>query len=96
MSGPRTTLAQQIRDVGRELGMRRSCYPRWVATGKMAQAEADLQLACMEDVYALLKQLQSNSERGVPDAGAPAAPIGKLQTAGAPDTDEDCHGSMGR
>jgi hypothetical protein len=54
----KTTLDQQIRDVGRELGMRRACYPKWVANGRMTQAEADHQIDCMDDIYALLKSLK--------------------------------------
>jgi hypothetical protein len=63
MRKQKTTLDQQIRDVGRELGMRRSCYPKWVATGRLTQAEADHQIACMDDIYTLLKSLKGVGKR---------------------------------
>jgi hypothetical protein len=61
-----TTLDEQIRDIGRELGMRRSCYPRWVASGKLKKETADHQIACMEDVYALLKSLKAVPANAIP------------------------------
>lgn len=36
-----TPLADQIACVKRELAMRRSAYPKWVAAGRMEQAAAD-------------------------------------------------------
>lgn len=52
------SIDDMIRDVGRELGMRKACYSRWVASGKLTQDKADHQIACMDAVYALLKKLK--------------------------------------
>lgn len=57
MSAP--TLAEQLREVGREIGLRKNVYPRFVANGKMTQAEADRHIECLEAVYATLKKLNS-------------------------------------
>ncbi len=51
------SLQDQIREVGRELGMRRNVYPKWVAAGRMTQAQADKQLGAMDAAYATLKAL---------------------------------------
>jgi hypothetical protein len=50
--------APSLRDMavcaGREARMRRRVYPRWVAEGRMQQADADHQIACMEAIAARL------------------------------------------
>lgn len=50
-------LERQIACVRREVGMRRHVYPRWVATSKMSQDDADRQIATMEAVQATLERL---------------------------------------
>lgn len=45
------TIDQQIACVRRELAMRQRNYPRWVADGRMKQAEMDHQLAAMQAVH---------------------------------------------
>jgi len=45
-----------IRDVGRELGMRRTMYPKWIAAGRMKQDDADQRLACADALYRFLKE----------------------------------------
>lgn len=52
------TLDDQIKCVGREIGLRRAVYPRFVLSKKLTQDEANHQLACMEAVYATLKRLK--------------------------------------
>lgn len=47
---PPVTLDEQIACVDRELGMRRKLYPRWVASGKLTQANADAELWRLEAV----------------------------------------------
>lgn len=54
------SLADQIKDVGREIGMRKAVYPKWIVSGKMSQDTADKQLAAMSEVYATLKWLEAN------------------------------------
>ncbi len=52
------TLDEQIRCIGREIGMRRNVYPRFVAKGTMKPEKADYELKCMETVYETLKRLK--------------------------------------
>lgn len=47
-------LTEQIKEVEREIAMRKSAYPRWVSAGKMTQAAADRQIRNMEAVLATL------------------------------------------
>lgn len=43
-------LDEQLKEVDRELGMRRRLYPRWVAAKTLSQATADKQIKLMEAV----------------------------------------------
>lgn len=54
------SLDEQIKCVGRELGMRKALYPRWVDQKKMTQEKADAELKAMEAVYVTLKLLQED------------------------------------
>lgn len=51
------TLDEQIKSVGREIGLRRAVYPKFVASKKLTQEKADHELAAMEEVYKTLKSL---------------------------------------
>lgn len=53
-------LAAQIREVEREIEMRRQVYPRRVAARAMTQALADRQIAVMEAVLATLRRVDPN------------------------------------
>lgn len=44
-------------EIGREVGYRRSCYPKWVQQGRMKQEKADEQIAALEDAATLLREL---------------------------------------
>jgi hypothetical protein len=46
------TPAEKLACLKRELGMRRRVYPRWVAQGKMSQAEMDREIRVMEALVA--------------------------------------------
>ena len=46
------TTAQKRTAAEREVKMRRRVYPRWVAQGRMTQAEADHQIRVMEAIAA--------------------------------------------
>jgi len=52
-----TGLREQITEVRRELAMRRRVYPRWVAGGRIVQAEADLYMERMQAVLVTLEGL---------------------------------------
>ena len=53
--GVMVPIAAQIACAQREYSYRQRLYPRWVADGKLTQAEATHQLQCM---YAILTTLQ--------------------------------------
>ena len=55
------SLQEQVREVGREVGMRKNVYPKWVAAGRLTQAQADKQIAAMEAAYATLKACQERT-----------------------------------
>jgi len=52
------TMHDQIAEVGRELGIRRNVYPKFVASGRLTQAEADRHIARLEAAYQTLKGLE--------------------------------------
>jgi hypothetical protein len=56
----RVILAEQIAEVGREIGLRRNVYPKWIESGKLSQALADRQIACLEATLNTLKWLQKH------------------------------------
>lgn len=49
-----TSISEQVECVRREIRMRKQVYPRRVAAGQMQQADADRELACMQDVLETL------------------------------------------
>jgi len=56
-------IADQIKCVGREVGLRRNVYPKWVAQGRMTQTAADAEIEAMEAAYATLKWVEKNRAR---------------------------------
>lgn len=67
------SLKEQVRCVGRELGLRRNVYPKWIAKGRMTQEQADREIATMEAVYETLKRLEAESARVRPPSEQPDA-----------------------
>lgn len=53
----RHSFAEQKDAAERELRMRRSVYPRWVAAKKMTQTKADREIRLMEDICHTLGRL---------------------------------------
>ncbi len=51
----RTTTAEQIACIRRELGLRRNVFPGRVRAGKMTQETADREIAAMEDILDRLR-----------------------------------------
>lgn len=45
-------IEEKIAHLNREIAMRRSVYPRWVAKGKMKQDQADRGIAVMQAILA--------------------------------------------
>ena len=56
------TIERQIACVERELRLRRRAYPRWGQSGRLAQHDADRELAEMEAVLATLRGLKAEAE----------------------------------
>lgn len=56
------SLADMLDAARRELAMRRSAYPKWVAGGRMSQAKADHEIACMEGIVERLEMLKLLAE----------------------------------
>lgn len=54
------SLHEQIKAVGRELGMRRTLYPKWVSQNRLTQAKADAEIKAMQAVYVTLKLLEED------------------------------------
>ena len=52
------TLDDMIACVSRELRMREGVYPKWVASGRMRQSAADLELRRMRAVFKALISLR--------------------------------------
>lgn len=47
---------QVLKELRRELGMRRSCYPRWVKEGKLSQATADHRIEVIEWAIGVIEE----------------------------------------
>ena len=60
------TLDDQIRCVGREIGLRRNVYPKFFASGRITQEKAVHEIAAMEAVYETLKRLRAEEGAKVP------------------------------
>lgn len=57
------SLEDQITCVRREIGMRESVYPRWVAAGRMGEVKAQRQLDAMKAVLETLEGLRQSESR---------------------------------
>lgn len=51
------TLDAQVKEIEREIALRRRVYPRWTEAGKLSQAAAERQIAVMEAVAATLRRV---------------------------------------
>ncbi len=60
-AGVRVPLRDQIASVQREIGMRRTVYPRRVQSGQMKQAAADREIAAMEAVLDTLREAEAGA-----------------------------------
>ena len=49
------TISQQLAELRRELIMRRQVFPKWVASGKLKERDADYRIACIEATIKLLE-----------------------------------------
>jgi len=53
-----TTIEGQIACAGRELGMRRRVYPKWVEADRMTEEKAFREIAGMEAILATLHRIK--------------------------------------
>ena len=53
------SLEQQIKCVGREIGLRRNVYPKFLMSGRITQEKADYEIEAMEAVLATLQGLRT-------------------------------------
>lgn len=51
-------LERFLAEVGREIGIRKQVYPRFVKTGRMDPTEADERLKTLEELYQFLKEFR--------------------------------------
>lgn len=58
----RVPISEQLACAKRELALRRSAYPKWVASGRWRQDQADKELARMEAIIATLEKLKHLEE----------------------------------
>ena len=52
------TLDEMIKEADREVALRKKCYPQWVQTGKINQADANYRIEVMEWIVDTLKDLK--------------------------------------
>ena len=48
--------------VGRELGVRKNVYPKWINNGRMTKSKADEEINTMREIYEYFKELESQCE----------------------------------
>ena len=60
---PDVPIIEQVKAVGREVGLRRNVYPQKVARMSMDQATADREIAAMEAAYRTLQWVLRHRDR---------------------------------
>jgi len=68
------SLAAQIKEVQRELVLRKQVYPKWIATKRLTEGQAAYALAAMQAVLATLEQLPAQARGQLPLLGANVSP----------------------
>ena len=71
MSSRRFTTEDKLACAEREIRQRRRVYPRLVLTGRMTEAEADVQMALMEAIAADYRLRLDNEKPDLLAAGVP-------------------------
>lgn len=56
------TIHEQIKCVSREIGLRKSVYPKLIEAGKMDPFEADREIATMMSVLSTLKEVADKDQ----------------------------------
>lgn len=60
--GPAIPYGEQLREVRREIALRKRVYPRWIEQGKVSKQGADRKIAIMEAVAETLVPLAKAEE----------------------------------
>ncbi len=60
------SIDDQIKAVGRELGMRRNVYPKFITSKRITPEKAAAEIAAMEAVYETLKRVRAEQESKTP------------------------------
>lgn len=60
------SIDDQIKAVGRELGMRRNVYPKFITSQRITPEKAAQEIAAMEAVYETLKRIKAEQEANTP------------------------------
>lgn len=47
----KVTTEAKLKEIKRELDLRKNCYPKWILQGRMTQSVADKHIAIMEAIY---------------------------------------------
>jgi hypothetical protein len=55
-------MTEVLKELRRELGMRRTCYPNWVAAGRLTKATADHRIAMIEQAIVALEVNQPKQQ----------------------------------
>lgn len=50
-----------IKEIRREISIRKSVYPKWIAAKKMKQDKADWQIACLDKALKILEKSRTTS-----------------------------------
>lgn len=51
-----------LKELRRELAMRRKCYPNWVADGRLLKVTADHRIAMLEGAISALEAIQPQQQ----------------------------------
>lgn len=54
-------LQKAIQEVGREIGLRRNVYPKWIQAGRLTSEKSHEQINNMVYAYEVLKSLKVNA-----------------------------------
>lgn len=58
-------LFEIISEVGRELGYRKYCYPKWIATGKLNKNIAEKQMRNLTGAYEILRYIYTHGTQDI-------------------------------
>jgi len=68
------SLAEAVSELKRELGIRRRCYSRWIADGKLSDVDAEDRLERMEKALGIVERAEELSH--VPELPSRQGPVG--------------------